>query len=1288
MHLLRRYILIIGTLIVLFLVTGTIVLNHPDTRARLHAAVERAASSSWEGKVVIGEIEASLVPPRIEFDHIRVHRLAEDSEPWIIAQKAAIQLKPWLSLQGHWIIDSLELTGLRGTLDSKDPLFARPSTGPSPLRSLRVDSLQVRSSSLRVLHPEGELRLGRINGWVVPHRGASKIQWEVSQSALTYNQRHYTLHGVIKGSVTGPLVSPRALKLRGTELTFNGAHTRVSGFIYPGHGVHSDLSVEFEGRLAQINTLHPRLAPWLGALSGSLRLQGTLQNPSLQVDLAAAGLSFNGRPLVDLTLDGEYFNKSVIVKKLELSYPGHGSVRVAGAAQLSPPFDTYFNAVLSEASLEHIFAVAGIPGAWVRAPLSGGLTGQVSFAPFLLNANADLNVHGFESLRGSYKNPDSEASLTLKQSQISTDIQITTTEAHLSNGLLKRGSSRLKLHGSLYFDPKKGMNLKLSGDRFRLTDIGKISGVRFNGSGPIGATIEGPYGDPTLSATAELTDFAIGNYDLGTTKATLVYSDKVLDIPRAAIRRGGGKVEGRATLDFRKPPISIAGTFDLKDVPTGPLLDTIVLDTPSSRRFGGLVSGRVIFEGPLTNPRGVLRLQSPGLLIDNSNLGPARALTEFGQKDKPLSINLNVKPGTGAISIYYALLPHQQMVLKSSVDTVPLPVLTPVLGNVALGGSLSGSAELSGPTNALNGAITLEATPFRAFGVALEKTQLHGAVEKGTVTLSGTALNGDAALTGQLLFQSGVPYSLTLKFADLALNRTGMIPQGIDPRATGSLFSQGKLLQAKTIMADADLQTLDLHVANAVLHQQAPIRIHYNHDGFDFQDVRLTGDDMSFMVNGKASLTRSLEMGVYANGPLSGTNGVWSGLEFTRGLFDLNLKIQGSWNVPTYHGYLAIEDGAVQVSQMRVTDIATQIAFEGDTITLPAGSATIGDGVTQFEGNILLIPKEPAQVNISAAMKQLRLTPLRDLEMTVTGNLNLLGKSDDLELRGDLELESLRYIANLDLQQLLRTRDTPLRVPTAEPGRGWRLHINVDADDNLLVANNVLEAEFKSNLRITGTTDHVGAIGTVTPLWAKASYAGNSYNVERAILDFTDEYRIFSQFDVLAATEACGMELQVALTGNSDRYIVEATGKDENGPVDSQDALLCAQFGVRLQNYARDDSSGLRDTLPGAVDALWKVSGMDEQVRRFFPVVDELRLTSGYSKSSARVEPRVLLSKELGQDWELNYNGPLYYKDEQHVISLEYRLNSHATLESTWVSVSEASIGDLGLDLRLQWEFE
>ena len=100
---------------------------------------------------------------------------------------------------------------------------------------------------------------------------------------------------------------------------------------------------------------------------------------------------------------------------------------------------------------------------------------------------------------------------------------------------------------------------------------------------------------------------------------------------------------------------------------------------------------------------------------------------------------------------------------------------------------------------------------------------------------------------------------------------------------------------------------------------------------------------------------------------------------------------------------------------------------------------------------------------------------------------------------------------------------------------------------------------------------------------------------------------------------------------------------------------------------------------------------MDERVRRIIPVLDQFTLTSGYSKATRKTEPRILMTKELGKDWELKYNGPLYTeKDNQHIIALEYRLNNRVTLESTWESVSAASIpiGDLGLDLRLDWQFE
>ena len=81
------------------------------------------------------------------------------------------------------------------------------------------------------------------------------------------------------------------------------------------------------------------------------------------------------------------------------------------------------------------------------------------------------------------------------------------------------------------------------------------------------------------------------------------------------------------------------------------------------------------------------------------------------------------------------------------------------------------------------------------------------------------------------------------------------------------------------------------------------------------------------------------------------------------------------------------------------------------------------------------------------------------------------------------------------------------------------------------------------------------------------------------------------------------MDLQVNLSGEAERFIVEASGKTKPGL--STHGMHCSarslESGVRNPNLTADQQgSGLKDSLPGAVDALWRVSGMDERVGAIF----------------------------------------------------------------------------------------
>ena len=137
----------------------------------------------------------------------------------------------------------------------------------------------------------------------------------------------------------------------------------------------------------------------------------------------------------------------------------------------------------------------------------------------------------------------------------------------------------------------------------------------------------------------------------------------------------------------------------------------------------------------------------------------------------------------------------------------------------------------------------------------------------------------------------------------------------------------------------------------------------------------------------------------------------------------------------------------------------------------------------------------------------------------------------------------------------------------------------------------------------------------------------------------------------------------------------------------SQDVLTCLQLGLRTRDL-RGPEGGLSDRLTASsIDALWAVSGLDQHVRRILPIVDELRISSGWSQRSNRTTPRVVVGKELGSNLQLSYSRALDPEDDQ-AFSVAYKMSDLATALGTWNTGTEAQLGDFGLDLRLRWEFQ
>ncbi|MBT6176371.1 MAG: hypothetical protein HOI23_03920, partial [Deltaproteobacteria bacterium] len=1111
-----------------------------------------------------------------------------------------------------------------------------------------------------------------------------------------------------QAQITGALFSPDSINIDAVKIFLPGLHLEPSGELEFSNNINLQMKIGGSAILERLRQKIPSLPEMEGLVRVDGSIQGDLNNLKFNLTVGGKNVSVLDYYLGTLVAQASFDNDKLTIEELKIDRPDLGVIKAQGDVLLKPslPMDITLN--LDGVGMGSLIEILGQPSVWVDGEINGTLGVQGTANPFEANLLSDLSVGNFKSLQGHYQNPRSEVSLLLPDGKVRGKAYTTADKIDLRGLVISQGRSALTTNGTLHYDPSKGMELRAVSQTFNLAEISPIVGLPYRGRGPLTATVEGPYDDLVISGTTEFKGFGIDTFQLGQTQATIIFADNALQLPRIDIQRQPGTIQGTARIEFNDIP-TFDGAFEVKRVLAAPLLNSIQAIPEHADRFEGSLDGHITISGELAQPKVRAQIKSDTMFVDEANFGETLVNITMMPEDPWLTIESRHLPEDGNLEVQIALNNDSPTLFNFEAEQIEMELITPFLGDLESTGSVSGQGKFNGELNELNGEAALQIKDFSVYGFNLGQTDLQFRAANGQSKVSGSCVAGAANVSANITLGEKMPYTATMQLNEVNISRIHTLPESVDLWLTGSLFSQGDLLNPEAIIADSVFDEARLVWNDIEFNQVRPVRMNYANEVLEFSDAAFAIPELTIRLAGRMPLEDELSLRVNLNGDLSMVPRLWNEVESGQGSINASVLMEGTFETPIYAGHASIKSGSLRLAsiQEEIEDIQARLDISGRTVQISEGNARIGNGTVRLGGGIILIQDAPSQTNLQATFSSVRLRPNEDLDLTASGTLNLMGRVGSLELVGDVELLNLHYTSNIELDDMLRKKAKPLPLPGLSPGEAWSLRVNVRGENNLLFTNNFVESELTANLRVTGTTQHMGLVGTVTPIWGRATYAGNTYKIERGIIDFVEEYSISPRFEVRASTEssteACNMQLSVNITGDDSGYTVQAEGQDDSGaPVTSQQALVCAQFGLRLDNdnNSQSNSNGSNGSiiteenatgvLSGAVDAIWKVTGMDERVRRILPVVDQFTLTSGYSKTSKKTEPRILVTKDLGKNWELKYNGPLYEKDEQHIIALQYRLSSRITLESTWVSFSEAipSLGDMGLDLRLDWQFE
>jgi hypothetical protein len=707
------------------------------------------------------------------------------------------------------------------------------------------------------------------------------------------------------------------------------------------------------------------------------------------------------------------------------------------------------------------------------------------------------------------------------------------------------------------------------------------------------------------------------------------------------------------------------------------------------------LSGSILLSGSLAAPEAIASLHAPALSFRGVPLGP-------------LAVSAGLDPHSDERVFVDLRLPAQQTEvrwgfgdatansLRVAAMGLRLGELAPLAGLSQLSGSATLRAEVAGPWSALSGSASLEIDALGAAGLRLERTRVEAGLTAGTAKVRGSLFNGLMEVSLQTQLAADMPFSAEVRFENLPLHRA-LAVAALRIQGSGSVFAQGYLARPDSITADLQVPLLAVEWREFRLRNEQPIQLQYGGGVIDVVHLQMQGHPLRLAAAGRAHVGGPLQLQLAFGGDAAVLQSV-SGLGQAFGAFEGDLSISGPWTDPLLHGGVTLAGLTLGVPALPspVEEITGKVLVRGRQITLQEIRGRSGHGQLAADGTLLLAAGSPPLVDLRARFDKVRSSPMAGLDLTLSGELGLVGPADDLFLKGSVRIAELAYTKNieLDVQKLLPAPDRPLQVPSVVTGSPTQLQVSVTAPGKLFIRTDQVEAELKADLALVGNTDRIGLLGNVVPLGGIVRYRDLTLKLAGGSVDFIEEFRVRAQYNLDVEGQGCEMDMALNVRGDSEGApSVLASGRDERGPVESLDVLNCITYGTRASDFASAGSTGstqeagLGEALGGGLDLLWGVSGLGRQVKRVLPYFDHVRLTSGPSGRTHRMAPRMVLIKQVGKRMELRYDLSLGEAGD-HIVSMEYDLSRVAKLEGSWVSVSEVPVGDLGLDLRLRWELD
>ncbi len=1314
-----RIVLSVPFLIIVAVLTGALLFIKSDFAAEHLCGVLESSTRERLGlNATLGTCQIDLLPPSIAAGPLKL--VGKSGSRLLVAEQIRVDLDFLDLLSGHLRIEQVDLRAPHLTLALQDgkivnlpdlhkgSMAAEGKSGGGVQELFRNSSILPEAITIQgaridlALDRQGLIQL-RDGQFDLRRDDDGKLALTLSLGGGTLDlagaERSSIQLGVIKAQIQG---TERRLELVRFAAELGGMSLDLGGELsLSGKSFEPKFRVSASGPLSIINQFVPGPPDMRGQVV--LRAEGKWLNsgPSAKGAAEVKGFGIVSVHDVDLTAGLRVEGKRIKLEDLAIFSPAG---RVAGSLHLDwhSPYDFAGELELAEADLQEALLLAG-----------------QDFHPISLHGSGKTRFRGrFVGKHGPYVILDHRMNLDKLTVQVSRQVldwsgatlraeaAFTGNRVRFPGFVIERGGSKISGKGKIRFRDGHAW-AQIQVDPLDLADFTPVVGLAVAGQGRMDLDVDGLLPLATIEAKPQIAQVFIENRSLGDLNGLVRVSTAGLVFESMRLARAGGIIhcDGHLGLDS---PHKLDASLKLERLPA-PALVSLVRPGPPPSFIGGLLGGQVQARGSLENPDLEFRVGFADLRLGDQAFEEGGALGRY--RDGAWELDLfEARMGPGWI--------FARGSISSSLELDLLAYSTGLRHSSfhALGGlkdtldfRIDLHTTVKGPllSPALEGWAKVYDTHLAGRRVAGSFVSTRATTE--SVQVQGRFMGKTATLDGRMELTERLPFSASLHFDARDLGR--FIPQLSEEEANqavlkGSIQASGRLLAPESIEASLGVEQASMRIAGLEFVNRGPWEISMASGRMDVGRFELTGPKTELRISGFADQKR-LRIDAAGRVDFSLFPLLLSWMPRASGQVNLWLGLGGSWSSPRIEGRAEILADQVRIRGFGLDLEAVQgeLRFTPERLDIVRLIARLGGGQVAVRGGLDLERLIPGRLALTLELDRVRYEVNRQMWALGSGTLGLLREPGKrIKLSGELEIFEGAFKESISLVSLSNGLFRRRRAYVQSYDRELEmmdLDVRLRASDKFMVLYDLelvkFESEMKGALRLTGTNQRLGLLGEVESLGGHVSYLSKRFDVQSARVHFEERYEIQPKFEVIASRieavdrgeegeTSYDVNLQLVSDGSDLRVGLRSTPS-----LDERDIITLLSLGVTSRDV---DSLKSEDVFGLGGESFVRSFKLDERLSQIFPFPADVikpkyfRLRSRFSTKTGtapRLETGVKL-RVISENLDLDYSRSLF-DDTDQSLDLSYRLTRGVSARMHWENSEETDLGDLGLDLKLNWEW-